>query len=118
MRWCPGVRPNKRGVPLQRILVILNADAASLVQFRNVAVVFVSVCVDDAVGREGCRTAMRVVNDYDVLYAKQMLCDGDRAQRIDCAPSGNDNGEHGRGRCHAIAQGIEKELSGKHLVAK
>jgi hypothetical protein len=46
---------------------------------------------------------MRVVKDDDVLYAEQMLRDGDEAQRIDGAPSCHDDGEHGRGRCHAIA---------------
>ena len=104
MPWCPRMRSNQRGVLLQRSLIILNADAASLIEFRDIGLVLVFVCVDDAVGRKGCRTAMRVVNDHDVLYPEQVLGDGDGAQRIDCAPSGNDDGEHGRGRCHAIAE--------------
>jgi hypothetical protein len=39
MLWCPGMGPNQRGVPLQRILIILNADAASVVQFCDVGAV-------------------------------------------------------------------------------
>ena len=39
--------------------------------------VLVFVCVDNAVGREGRRTAMRVVNDNDILDPEQMLSDGD-----------------------------------------
>ena len=52
---------------------------------------------DDAVSCEGGRTVMRMVNHDDVLYAEQMLRDGDGAQLIDGAPSGHDDGEHGRG---------------------
>jgi len=97
MPWCPGMGSNKLGVRPQRFLIILNADAASLVQFGDVGTVLVSIGIDDPVGCVACRTAMRVVNDDDILYAEQMLSDGDGAQRIDCAPSGNDDGEHGRG---------------------
>lgn len=97
MPWCPCMGSNKLGVQPQRLLVILNANAVSLVQFGDVGAVLVSICVDEAVGCVACRTAMRVVNDYDILYTEQMLSDGDGAQRINSAPSGNDNGEHGRG---------------------
>ena len=52
---------NQRSVPLQRNLIILNADAAPLVEVRDVGVVFVFVGVDNALGGEGGRTTMRVV---------------------------------------------------------
>src|SRR5262249_26377007 len=118
MLGCPGVRSNKRGISLQRRLIILNADTASLVEFRDVGVVFVSVGFDDPVGCEGGRATMRVVNDHNVLYAKQVLRNGDGAQRIDGAPSGHDDGEHGCRRCHAMTRGVEHNLSRKDLVSK
>src|SRR5262245_60200713 len=73
---------------------------------------------DDAIGCEGGRTAMRMVNHDDVLYAKQMLRDGDGAQRIDGAPSGHDDGEHGRGRGDAVARRVTNDLSRKYFVAQ
>src|SRR5215467_7733860 len=76
------------------------------------------ISTDDAIGCEGGRTAMRMVNHDDVLYPEQMLRDGDGAQRIDGAPSGHDDGEHGRGRGYSIARRVVNDLSGKYLVAK
>ena len=54
------------------------------------------VGVDDAVGRETGRAAMRVVNDDDILYAEQVLGDGNGSQRVDGATAGDDDRKNGR----------------------
>src|SRR6185503_18123375 len=79
---------------------------------------FPLIGADDAVGCEGGRTAMRMVNHDDVLYPEQMLCNGDGAQRIDGAPSGHDDGEHGRGRGYSIPRRVVNDLSQKYFVAQ
>lgn len=69
--WRPGMGPTERGVPLQRRLIILSTDAASLIEVRDVRMVLPFVGVDDAVGCKTCRSALRVVHNHDVLDAEQ-----------------------------------------------
>ena len=54
------------------------------------------VCVDDAVGRESRRAAIRMVNDDDILYSEQVLSDGNGPKSVDSATAGNDDRENGR----------------------
>jgi len=44
-----------------------DADVASIVEFRDIDVVFVLVGVDDPIGRKACAAAVRVVNHDDIL---------------------------------------------------
>ena len=57
---------------------------------------FMLVGADDAVGRETGRAAIGVMNDDDILYAEQVLGDGNGSQRVDGATAGNDHRKNGR----------------------
>ena len=61
------VRPYQSGVMLQRCFVVADAYAASLVEFRNVDVMFVLVSANDSISRKACGATVRVVNDNDIL---------------------------------------------------
>jgi hypothetical protein len=56
------------GVMFQWSLIVCDTNAASLIQARDIEMVLVPVGVDDAVSRETCRAAVRVVDDDDILY--------------------------------------------------
>jgi hypothetical protein len=58
-----GMRPDQRGVAPQRGLIVLDADAAPIIEFGYVRIVLVPVGVDDAIGGKGRGAAMGVVND-------------------------------------------------------
>jgi hypothetical protein len=65
--WCAVMDSHQGGVMLQRLLIVGDAYVASLVEVRDVELVFVPVGIDDAIGGEGRRTAMRMVDDDDIL---------------------------------------------------
>src|SRR5215211_1243057 len=111
-----GMRADERGVALERGLVVLDADAATIVERGDVGAVLVPVGLDDAAGREGRRPAMRVMDDDDILDPEQMLGDRDRAERVDGATTGNDDREDGRRRGDTIARGVDDHASGIFLV--
>ena len=73
MPWGAIVRPDEGSVVLQGSFIVADAYAASLVQVRDIAMMLVLVCIDDAVGREGRRAAIRMMNDDDILYSEQVL---------------------------------------------
>src|SRR5215831_11128760 len=116
--WRAAMRSDQSRVVLQRCFIIADADVASVVELRDINVVFVLIGVDDAIGREACSAAMGVVNDNDVLEPEQMLRDGDRPKRVDGAAAGDDDGENGRRRRHSISGTVENDVSGKDLVAE
>jgi len=94
--WRAAMRSDQSRVVLQRRFIIADTDAASVVELRDINVVFVLVGVDDPIGRKACTAAMGVVNDDDVLNPEQMLRDGDRPKRVDRTAAGDDDGENGR----------------------
>jgi len=65
--WRAGMRSDQSRVVLQRCFIIGDADVASIVEFRDIDVVFVLVGVDDPIGRKACAAAVRVVNHDDIL---------------------------------------------------
>jgi hypothetical protein len=60
------MRADEGGVPLQRGLTVFDADAASIVEARDVRPVLALVGVDDAAGREARRSAVGVMNNDDI----------------------------------------------------
>lgn len=115
---CAVMGSHQGGVVLQRRLIVGDADVASLVEVRDIEMVFMPVSVDDAIGGEGRRAAMRMVDDDDILDPEQMLGDGNGAQRVDGAATGNDHRQDGGRRCDTVAGRVANDLSRKHLVAK
>src|SRR5262245_9454081 len=71
--WRAAMRSDQSRVVLQRCFIIADADVASVVELRDIDLVFVLVGVDDPIGRKACGAAVRVVNDDDVLYREEML---------------------------------------------
>src|SRR5690348_7583202 len=112
------MRPNKLRVTLQRSFVVLDADAAPVVKRRDISIVLALIGIDDPVGCESRRATIRVVNDDNVLYSEQMLCDRDGPQGVYCAAASDDDREDCRRGRDAIAGGIVEDLSWKRLVTK
>ena len=54
------------------------------------------VGIDDPVGRETRRPAVRVVDHDDILDPEQVLRDSNGPKRIDGSAAGNDDREDGR----------------------
>src|SRR5262245_45309235 len=71
--WRAAMRSDQSRVVLQRCFIIADADVASVVELRDINVVFVLVGIDDPIGRKACGATVRVVNDDDVLYREEML---------------------------------------------
>src|SRR5262245_50736308 len=78
----------------------------------------VPVGIDDAVGGEAGRSAMRVVDHDNVLDAEQMLRHRDGAQRINRTATGDDDRKDRGRRGDAIAGAVYDDVAGIDLVAE
>ena len=65
--WRAGMRSDQSRVVLQRRFIIGDADVASIVELRDIDVVFVLVRINDPLSREGCGAAVGMVNHDDIL---------------------------------------------------
>jgi len=101
---------------VQRGHIVADANALAGIEIGDVHVVLLPVGSDDPVGSERSRTAVRVVDDGDVLDAEQMLCDGHRAKRVDAAASRDDHREERRRRRHFLLTLVADDLPGVDLA--
>jgi len=73
-------------------------------------------CFNDAIGRKGRGTTMRVMNDSDVFEAKQMLRNCDRSKRIVRSTAGHNNRKDVGGRSYLLAMVIDDDVAWKNLT--
>jgi len=68
--WRAVMGSDQSRVVFQRCFIVRDANVASIIEIRDIDVVFVLVGFDDSIGREACGAAVRVMNDDDILDAE------------------------------------------------
>jgi hypothetical protein len=80
------VSPDESSVTPQRRLVVLDANAAAVIEGRDIRLILVLVGVDNAVRREGRGSAMGVVDDDERARRQQRSGIWSLWKRYDCPP--------------------------------
>src|SRR5262245_8960562 len=117
-RGCAGVRADERDVVFERRLVILDADTAAIVQIGDIGALLALPGADDAIGSKRRSAAPRMVHDDDVLDPEEVRRDCDRAERVDRAAAGHDDGKDRRRRGDALPRRVADDLAGIYLIAE